>query len=131
MNKIQAINGQDNYVGAGFHRLGKGLVHKKAPKIKWGIEYVAWPPERKISYLEKLAASMNHAAFLIQNERNDIMELLIKKEQQIVSMKKALGQNNTMIQEQITAMNAERQKYNAAIVALKAELREAGNGDHG
>ncbi len=120
----------DDLIAAGFHRLDKHLVSNHPPKIKWGTLYQAFPDSKKITYLEKLAASMNHAAHLIQGERNQLGELCEKKEAQIQSMKTALDQNNAMIQSEITRTNAERQDYNKAIAGLNATIRELRNGNN-
>lgn len=119
----------DDLVAAGFHRLDKEFS-KRPPKIKWGAIYTKAQKQDKIPYLEKLAASMNHAAYLIQGERDQLGALCEKKEAQIQSLKKGLDQNNEMIQGQITKMNEERQLYNAAIAELRAKVRELENGDN-
>ncbi len=118
---------QDDFVGAGFHQLDENLVQPNAPKISWGKVYLGKPVAWKLTYLERLASTMNHAAFLIKVERDQLNELCIAKETQIVTMKMALDQNNRMIQDQITKMNTERQKYNAAIAELNADLSELKN----
>ena len=129
MNKS---NGKDqDWLGEGFHRLDEDLIERRPPKIQWGMIYKGYSDEQKVAYLEKLAAAMNHAAYLIQNERNQLGELCERKEAQLESMKKALEENNSMIQGQITEMNAERQHYNKSISDLKSRVRELERGDHG
>ncbi len=113
---------EPDFIAAGFHKLEQPLS-KRPPKIKWGPIYRAMGMRRKIEYLEKLAATMNHAAYLIQEERNQWAELATKKEKQLLLMKEALDQNNSMIQGEITRMNEEKQKYLKAIKDLKDEIR--------
>jgi hypothetical protein len=126
INNRKKGNGQveQDLLAEGFHRLEPRLVEKRPPKIKWGPIYQAKPALEKIIYLEKLAAAMNHAAYLVQGERDKLGELCAKKEQQLVAMKEALNQNNNMIQVQVTKMNEERQQYNKAIAVLNARVRE-------
>lgn len=94
------------------------------PKIKWGQAYLDMSDERKINYLEKLASSMNHAASLLQDERNKLGELCEKKEQQIQKLTVALAQNNFMIQEQITKHNADKQEYLSTISKQNTKIKE-------
>ena len=72
---------------------------------------------------------MNYAAHLIQEERNELLELMIKKEAQLKNMADALEANNTMIQQQITKTNAEKQEYHRVIAELNTKLREWESGD--
>ena len=115
-------NGHD-FLGEGFHRLDPSSIHRQPPRIKWGPIYQSKTDEEKVRYLEKLAATMNHAAHLIQSERDQLGKLCERKEAQIESMKRSLDSNNTMIQAEITRMNAERQDYNKTIAALNAKIR--------
>lgn len=128
MSKLNGHANEPDLIDAGFHRLGKELVKDHPPKIQWGLIYREWADEDKVAYLEKLAAAMNHAAYLIQNERNQLGELCELKESQITALKAALDQNNAMIQGEITKMNAERQQYNGAIAGLNKQLKEAKRG---
>jgi hypothetical protein len=128
MNKASP---QDDFVGKGFHQLDDKIVHtKNPPKIRWGKKYLDSLPEIKISYLEKLCATMNHAAFLIQNERNQLNDLCVAKEKQINQMKGALDANNAMITTQITTHNEEKQLLQKAVADLKREVRELESGDN-
>lgn len=108
---------------AGFHRLDRKL-EDRPPKIRWGPIYRSMGMREKLRYLEKLAAAMNHAAHIIQGERNQWAELAAAKEQKIIAVSKALRENNAMIQAEITKMNEERQHYFAEIKALRDKLRE-------
>lgn len=117
-------NGQDDFVAQGFHKLDSKLITALPPKIKWGEGYRASTDAEKVTYLEKLAATMNHAAFLIQNERNALGELCEKKEQQLVKMKEAMDANNNMIQQQVTRMNEQRNAAAAHVSKLNKKIRE-------
>ncbi len=114
----------DDFVTKGFKRLPVKLINPNPPKIQWGKDYQNWNKASKIRYLEKLAATMNHAADLIQTERNKLMELLVQKEKQVEVMKKGLDQNNEMIQGQITDSNAKVQEASRKIILLNRKVRE-------
>jgi len=118
----------DDLVAAGFHRVEN--VKNHAPKIKWGDLHKKSPPDTRASYAERLASAMNHAAHLIQGERDELGRLCEQKEKQIQSLKAAYQQNNNMVETQITKHNEERQLYNAEIAKLKARIRELENGDN-
>ena len=129
MSKVSEANERlidPDFIADGFHKLDSRLMEERAPKIQWGVIYQEMSYHEKIRYLEKLAATMNHAAFLVQEERNHFGELCEKKEKQIIAMSKALDQNNAMIQQQVTKMNEDRQQYNKAIADLKKQVRELG-----
>ena len=114
----------------GFHRLDNDIIKNNPPNIKWGELYKTWEEGRKVEYLEKLCATMNHAARLIQDERNALNELCEHKEGQLVQLAAAMEQNTNMVQQQVTKMNEERQQYNAAYAQLNAELKELRSGAH-
>ncbi len=114
---------EDDLVAKGFHRLDSNLIENRPPKINWGEKYRAMEPEQKIRYLEKLAATMNHAAHLIQNERNQLGELCDKKEQQLIALSKSVDANNAMLQQEVTRMNAQRQGFHAEVSKLNTRIR--------
>jgi hypothetical protein len=113
---------EPDLVAAGFHRLDRKL-EAKPPKIQWGPIYLRMSPDEKIKYLEKLAAAMNHAAHLVQTERNQLGELATKKEQKLQEMQRTLDANNGMIQTEITKMNEERRRFLAENKRLRDRIR--------
>ena len=119
----EEAKGKD-FVMEGLHRLDPDIVEKKAPKIAWGDRYKMWTDVRKLKYCEDLACTMNHAAFLIQNERNDLLDLCEKKEKMIIAMSSNLEGNNGMIQQQLMSLNEERQLWNKAAADMKKKIRE-------
>ena len=121
---------QDELVEQGFHRLDDDLLPGRPPKIKWGKGYQEMSKDDKIDYLQKLATSMNHAASLIQTERDTIGKLCEAKEAQIVQMKKALDDNNAMIQSEVTRMNTQRQDAASTVMRLNQEIRKMRNGNN-
>lgn len=100
------------------------------PKVQWGEGFKAWDADKQIAYLTKFAEAMNFAAATIQNERDVLNDLCVKKEQQIESMKEAISQNNNLLQSEITRMNADRQKTNKTIAALNSQIRDLTNGNN-
>ncbi len=71
---------------------------------------------------------MNHAASVIQDERDALGKLLDIKEEQLRKQHEMLNANNLMLQQQITKINEERQDYNAHVASLNARIRELENG---
>ena len=122
MYSLSLMN-NDDFIAAGFERLDSHLIEKRPPKIKWGMLYQKKSDAEKIMYLEKLASSMNHAAALIQNERNELCNLCELKERQLVKMAEAVQTNNAMLQHEVTRMNEQRQILNAELARLNAEVR--------
>ena len=129
MSKLKDLIKQDNLqedlIAKGFHKLDDELLVAKAPKIAWGRIYQASSNEEKIEYLEKLAATMNHAASLIQDERNQLTKLCELKEQQIEKLKAAMDQNNVMLQSEVAKINEERQKFNESKTGLRGQALKA------
>jgi hypothetical protein len=122
MNKKEHT--QDNYVALGLKRLDDNLIGGVPPKIKWGENYKKWDDARKVKFLETLACSMNHAADLIQKERNEIVHLCELKDQQIEKIGAAMNQNMLMLQAEMTTMNEQRQRFNTEIARLNAKVRD-------
>jgi hypothetical protein len=115
---------QEDYIGHGLHKLDSNLIENRPPKIKWGEKYKTWSKDEKITYLETLACSMNQAAYLIQNERNELNKLCAFKDQQIAQLQPAMEQNMDMLQSEITKMNEQKQFYNAEVARLNTLVRE-------
>ena len=102
----------------------KKLISERPPKINWGKGYLNKPDSEKIKYLENFASSMNHAAYLIQGERDQLGKLCELKEKQLIGMNKSLTANNTMLQQEITKINEQRQGFNAEVARLNSRIRE-------
>jgi len=109
----------------GFHTLD--LVEPNPPKITWGKKFLLMDDAAKILYLQRLASSMNHAAYLIQNERNQLLDLCRKQEKQIKLQQEAVEKNNLMLQTQVTEMNEKRQIFNTEIARLNKVIRDGDN----
>ena len=122
---IRIDNLQEDLLAQGFHKLDDKLLVVKVPKIAWGKIYQSSSNEEKIEYLEKLASTMNHAASLIQDERNQLNKLCDLKEQQIEKLKEAMDANNNMLQSEVAKINEERQKFNESKAGLKGQALKA------
>ena len=67
---------EEDFIGAGFHRLDPKIVDlNNPPKIQWGDLHKGQTLEEQRDRAQKLAGAMNHAAFLIQGERDQMMKL--------------------------------------------------------
>jgi len=123
-------NTVEDYVEHGFHKLDDQYLEHHPPKIRWSVGWRDRSLESKVQYLEKLAATMNHAAKLLQSERDELGDLCAKKEEQLVVMAKQMSDNNAMLQQEVCSMNERRQAYHENIKALNVEIRKLRNGDH-
>ena len=124
MNNMSDNLNHDDFIAMGFHKVDEKFLSLNPPKIKYGDKYKGWSDERKITYLENLASAMNHAAALVQDERNDALELCDKKEAQLEAMNESVKLNNIMLQSQIEKINAERQGFNESYAKLKKEVED-------
>jgi len=50
----------------------------RAPKITMGEEFYDQPEKEKAKYMHKLASAMNHAAKILQDERNALLDEIVK-----------------------------------------------------
>ena len=121
--KVLADNMREGLESAGFHKVDPKVIDIKPPTIKWGELYKEFKDEEKVDYLEKLASTMNHAAFLIQGERDQLIELCELKEQQIGKLSDAMSGNNGMIQSEIIKINEERQLFNQHVANLNKYVK--------
>jgi seryl-tRNA synthetase len=120
--------GEEDFIGSGFKKIDPAVILKRPPQIKWGDKYKKWDDGKKIRYLEKFARSMNHAADLLQNERNELLELVDKKDELLAQMNSMLGENNNLLQSEVTRMNAQRQHYAKEMAKLNTRIKELESG---
>jgi len=114
---------EPDYVAAGFQALDVELP-PRPKKIQWGRLYRDKTDAQKITYLEKLAASMNEAAAKIQGERDALGQLCELKEQQLIQQSRAVAANNEMLQAEMTKMNLDKQEILKSCADLRARVRE-------
>lgn len=108
----------------GFKRLDNNILDKRPPKIVWMEGFEKKEDKVKIEYLKKLASTMNNAARLIQDERDELARLMALKEAQLEKLSEQLSMNNLMLQDQVTKMNEQRQGYITEVSRLSRKIRE-------
>jgi uncharacterized protein YukE len=135
----------DDWVGEGFHKLDPSILTRQPPRIKWGDIYKGerrdpnhkqlgdepyfWNDKDRVEYLEKLCRTMNHAARLVQDERDQWLELCQKQEENMKIMALGVERNNAMLQAEVTKHNESRRAYNALVKELNAEIKRLKSGD--
>ena len=73
----------------------------------------------------------NHAADLLQNERNALNIIVADKEQMIKDLYKKYEDQTTLLTEQLTVWNKEKQSLLEDIMALQRKVKDLENGsDH-
>jgi ABC-type transporter Mla subunit MlaD len=121
-NKID----QEDFVTEGFERLDRPL-DQHPPRINWENIYRARKKEKcedQLVYAQRVAESYHEAAQQIQRERDKLLRLCEKQEQQIQALDTNIRQNNDMLQQEITRMNEERQQWLAESAELRTRVRE-------
>ena len=93
--------------------------HGEAPQIKFGADFEALEDRQKIMYLKKFSSSMNHAADLIQKERNDLVQKLITSERQVHNANLNVEQIQKTMTGFITDSNLEKQELLAELTELR------------
>lgn len=106
----------------GFKKLApiQGLK-RRAPKIKWGQEYLKWKPSKRIRYLEELASTMNHAADVLQQEKIKILKVFNHQEKQIVAANNRYEEQTNLLNKQLASFNAQKQELLERVAGLERE----------
>lgn len=108
----------------GYRKLGKVEGRKKvAPKIKWGDDFLAWSDREKVAWLKKFSSSMNHAADLLQKERNKLVETCAVQDEKLKQHAKEYLHRGQMLHKQVIIMNSEKQELNKMIVELQQRVK--------
>jgi len=97
----------------------------KIPKIKFAEEFEERPDSEKISYLKELASSMNHAADLMQKERNVLAEEVKKKTALLENAEKALMIQKSIVSNHLLSGNLQIQELSNQILNLQSQLKIA------
>jgi hypothetical protein len=118
-----------NDLSEGFEKIDRKYISTRPPKIKWGNIFMQWSLQKRYDYLMKFGEAMNHAASLVQKERDDLGKLCEQKESQLIKLNEMMRQNNEMLQQEVTRFNEQRQKYNKEIAHLNSKIRELENGN--
>lgn len=120
-------NIEEDFISDGFKKLDPGVLVPKPPKIRWGEKYKSWDDVVKIQYLEKFAHSMNHAAYLMQLERDKFGKLCEVKEKQLIMLSRSSVVKDETLLQQITKMNEQKEVYNKEMSSLKKQVRDLEN----
>ncbi len=107
--------------------------HGEAPEILWGADFEELSDQFKVIYLKKFSSSMNYAAELIQNERNELLLLLDIMKQQVEGLQTASDTQKQSLVKIATDSNTAMQEAGKEIMGLKATLRkisEVSNGSN-
>lgn len=97
---------------------------RKKMRIHWGEDYMSWPLERRLAFAEDLASSMNNAADVLQQERNKLVELANRQEENLKAWAIKYEDQGRLLTERVTAANTEKQQRLQEMQDLKAELRQ-------
>lgn len=96
----------------------------KAPPIKWGEAFDKMSEEQQINYLKQLASSMNHAADLLQKERNELAQRLNVEQQKNENAQKAVDIQKRVSADNITQSNQQIQELAQQLVDAQQQNRE-------
>lgn len=96
---------------------------KSVELIKFSEKFMLRPDKDKIEYLIKLASSLNHAAQQIQKERDELNQLLIKKESQLKKCHEQRDQDRMMIHKQLANENKKQQVLLKENQGLREEIK--------
>lgn len=99
-------------------------MQSRAPDIRWGGEFESWGLRRQRDFAMRLASSMNHAADMLQQERNKLLELCKKQERLLESAQDGYRNQGQLMNNELGKANAEKQELYKQIVNLQAALKE-------
>lgn len=112
-----------SFEGQGDVKKVERVPTKKVHMIAWGEEYKSWPVERRLEFAEKLASSMNHAADLLQQERNELLKIARAQDEQLKANSKSFAGQGQLIHKELAAADAEKQTLYQEIVDLKQQIK--------
>jgi putative cell wall-binding protein len=95
----------------------------RVPMIRFGTEFEAWEDKRKIEYLKKLASSMNEAARVMQDERNELALTVSSLQQQLLNLEKNLTQVKNIMIKNITDSNESKEQNLGQIMQLQSRVK--------
>jgi len=113
----------------GFKKLEPVNGFKRiVPDIAWGHVFEGWKQARQIRYLKEFCRSMNHAADLLQKERNALNVVVADKEKMIRSMYKKYEEQTTLLNQELTSWNKNKQELLEEIMILKKKVKDLEDG---
>lgn len=92
-----------------------------APQIDWGQDFLDWDSEQQNRYLRRLCSALNHAADLIQKERNELLVELNRLKKGIEDANAAVEVRKNTLFKVITDHNAEKQELIKRLQELEVE----------
>lgn len=94
-----------------------------APQIDFGQDFEDFDDARKIRYLKKLSSAMNHAADVIQQERNQLLKDMAVALKSVENADQAVAIQKDIVVRAITAHNSEKQDLIKRIQELETEAK--------
>ena len=91
--------------------------------IDWGKEFEEFDDKRKIRYLKKFSSAMNHAADVIQKERDALLKEFAKQVKLVEHADEATSIQKSIVIKAITDFNAEKQELIKRIQELEGIVR--------
>ncbi len=104
-------------------REGNPLEINKGHRLQFGEKFYEWDTDQQIEYLIKLASSMNHAADMIQRERDALLQKHEQLFRTLENCEKNLDTQKQININMITSANAKEQKYIKDIQLLQSRVR--------
>lgn len=120
----------DNFLAKGFHELDEHLLDQNPPRITFEQGFYDKSDDAKLKYLVRLASTMNHASKLVSIERDELVKLLVLKDQQLEAQEESVRRNMEMLQSEVTRMNEQKQGFHAEVRRLNARIKELEDGDN-
>lgn len=111
----------------GFER-GELPKNQRVRHIKWGGEFKDWPIDRQLKHAKDMASSINDALDKMQTERNELLLVCARQEQQIKRLLAERDQARAMLQTEMQKSNETAHQRVAEIQELRAELRRSRGG---
>jgi hypothetical protein len=103
-------------------------MQPRAPAIRWGDAYLAWPLERRLHYAERLASAMNHAADILQRERDRLLATLRQQDAHLALTTQRYLDQGALMHRELAQADAEKQALYREIGVLQAQLRDRTTG---
>lgn len=97
-------------------------MRKVAPPITWGDKFNAMPIEDQLDRAKKVASAMNHAADVLQKERNNLLETCADQDRKIAHAQKIYLQQGELFHKQLQKENAKQQELNQLLVEKTMEI---------
>jgi hypothetical protein len=101
----------------------EGIEAPRARMINFGEDFQRFSDRHKIEFLKKLASSMNHAADIMQQERNKALIEIIALKEQLANTENNLKIQRDIVLKTITDNNKAKDDYIKRIQELEETVR--------